>query len=593
MTQIKHRLYGLYFITVVFFMFVMMLISTDRLKERAENQKKMMLDDEVTILVEYIEGKNRGNEENLTTEKINQYLLDLSPVLQEQIIFMNIEGKLLYDSEMVTDKRNQLLPSSEIQEVLKEDVSSIANRESDDSGDMSYYAVKTVYNSQDQPVGIIKVSSGINGLKESIQYNLGIQMIGIIIFTLLIFLILNHWIHPITEAIFEMKQVVYLLGRTDYNARYSQDSYGELDQLGHSINELAINLQYQQLQLEISEKRISEMINHLVVGVILLDKNKQIKIMNPVANQLLATNIEGKTTSSYTYYIRNAQLIELVEKAYERQETVNSEITMYLLEEKILDVHVVPIRGRIQGQADYIILLYDITEIRYLEQVRTEFTANVSHELRTPITAIKGFSETLLDGAMHDEEVLTDFLEIMLKESARLDSMVENILKLSQLEQRELHVEKETVSIYDVIDEVLQILDQKIKAKNMTCSIKEKNKSLTIQANYDQLKQVCMNIIANAIMYTPEDGTISIEIKRVGGEAQIQVIDNGIGILEKNQHRIFERFFRVDQARSRNSGGTGLGLSIVKWLVDSMNGRLDLYSEVNVGTTFVIWLPIK
>ena len=193
---------------------------------------------------------------------------------------------------------------------------------------------------------------------------------------------------------------------------------------------------------------------------------------------------------------------------------------------------------------------------------------------------------------MYDEEVLVEFLEIMSKEATRLDSMVQDILQLSKLEQRKLSISTEQVNLREVAEEVLSVLQQRIDQKKMTCRIEE-DSPVTVTANRDQLKQILMNLVANAIIYTPAEGMVIIHLSQSDNEARIQVIDNGIGISEKDQARIFERFYRVDKARSRNSGGTGLGLSIVKWLVDNMNGRLELFSEENLGTTFEVYLPLE
>src|SRR5699024_9394510 len=191
---------------------------------------------------------------------------------------------------------------------------------------------------------------------------------------------------------------------------------------------------------------------------------------------------------------------------------------------------------------------------------------NASHELRTPITALKGFSETLLDGAMNDPELLKEFLEIMLKESTRLDTMVHDILQLSRLEQRPNHVAADQVNVEDTVRDAIQILYQKAETKQIDLTVDVKT-DLFVNVNQDELKQVIINLIGNAISYTTEKGYVKIVIDTRGKEGIIEVKDNGIGIPQKEQERIFERFYRVDKARSRNAGGTGLGLSIVKWLV--------------------------
>src|SRR5690625_3709312 len=280
----------------------------------------------------------------------------------------------------------------------------------------------------------------------------------------------------------------------------------------------------------------------------LLDKNRCIRIVNPVMNELLGVNLYGKISNLYTEYVKSAELIVLIEVAYLKNDLMNSEIYLYFPEEKTLDANVVPVPGKEPGEQNFIVLLYDITEIRRLENIRTDFAANVSHELRTPITALKGFSETLLDGAMYDEEVLVEFLEIMLKESTRLDSMVQDILQLSKLEQRKVSVSNDWIRIREVTEEIFQILQQKIELKQMSYSIEEKT-PVSIFTNREQLKQVLMNLIANAITYTPEKGTVIVDISQVADEAQIQIIDSGSGIPQTERTISIERIDHVDKAR--------------------------------------------
>ena len=593
MNRIKRRLYGIYFFIVAMFVLLLYFMISNVIEGRIEEQQRERLSSDIVSLTEYIDAQNIDQDTNAPVqEEIIEILDEIAPVVNERITFLDSTGQPLYDSSRSVQEIENLFNYSEVQQVLSGETIGVAHRDSDQSPQSVHFVAQTIYDESNQPIGILRLASEITDLADMTQLSIIIQLIGTVVLAILLFILSRNWISQITNPINKMKTFVKKLPSSEYELRYTGHSYEEIDALGDSINELAENLEQQQIDLKTSEERIYSLINHLIIGVMLLDENRRIRIVNPVMNELLGVNLYGKISHLYTDYVKSAELIELIEESYVINEAVNSEILIYFPEEKTLDANVVPVPGKEQGEQSYIVLLYDITEIRRLENIRTDFAANVSHELRTPITALKGFSETLLDGAMYDEEVLVEFLEIMLKESTRLDSMVQDILQLSKLEQRKVSVSNDWIRIREVTEEIFQILQQKIELKQMSYSIEEKT-PVSIFTNREQLKQVLMNLIANAITYTPEKGTVIVDISQVADEAQIQIIDSGIGIPEKEQTRIFERFYRIDKARSRNSGGTGLGLSIVKWLVDSMNGQIELYSEVNVGTTFKVILPIE
>lgn len=589
MKQIKNRLYGIFLLIVAVFILLLYFLLANVVKQRMIETQTANLEQELTALVQYIAESN--TQESASRAEIIHTLEIVAPVIHEQMTYLDPDGKPLFDSENAVSALENQAGRSEIQQVLigLERGTSYRNNEAVSE---EYAVAQMLYDENGEPLGILRLSSQMKDLAQITQQLFQMLLLGVLFVALVLFLLMRDWLGRISGSIQDMKAVMTRLGSADYEAKYSKQSFDEIDELGASINTLAISLKEQHHYLKASEERIFGLINHLIIGVMLLDEGRHIRMVNPTMNELLGQNIYGNLSHLYTDYIRSAELIELIEEAYATQEPVNAEIRLYLPEEKTLDANVVPVQGRMAGASDYIVLLYDITEIRRLEKIRTDFATNVSHELRTPITALKGFSETLLDGAMHDEEVLTEFLEIMLKESTRLDTMVQDILQLSRLERRSKPLLIEEVAIHEVVEEVFLILQQKIELNQITFYFEE-DESIVIQINRDQLKQVLMNLIANAITYTPKNGTVIVDIDRVGHEVQIQVIDNGIGIPEKNQLRIFERFYRVDKARSRNSGGTGLGLSIVKWLVESMNGRIELFSEVGVGSTFILWLPIQ
>jgi len=239
----------------------------------------------------------------------------------------------------------------------------------------------------------------------------------------------------------------------------------------------------------------------------------------------------------------------------------------------------------------YIIVIHDITDIKHLERIRTDFVANVSHELKTPLTSIRGFAETLRNG-VEDPEVVESFLGIILEESERLQSLINDILSLSEIESKKVAYDEE-FEVHSCFEEVVLMLEPQAAEKRQSLTLEKAGEPIYLYGNRNKFKQMLINLIENGIKYTPEAGAVRISTKRVDGLLEFKVADNGIGIPKESLGRIFERFYRVDKARSREMGGTGLGLSIVKHIVQTFQGKIEVDSTLGVGTTIRITCPIK
>lgn len=516
----------------------------------------------------------------------SQHILDKD----ERFTLFNPQGDVLYDSEENSELMENHSDREEVAKVIKGADIARTQRKSDTSDQSEYYIAVPLRDESNRLVAIMRLSKNLSSLYDLTTYSLIGSMVIIIVFLLIIFFLVRHWLLKVEAGLLAIEDVTNELTAQNYEARYQTDSYEEINHVGRQVNELGASIGQRVQESRINEERIQELINHLVIGVMLLDENRQIVMTNPAMNEILGMNLYGQIDRDYNEVIRSSDIVSLTEKAYRKKESINREITIYYPDEKILDVNIVPIPAKDHNELNMIVLLYDITEIRRLEKIRTDFATNASHELRTPITALKGFSETLLGGAMHDEEVLTEFLEIIYKEATRLETIVQDIMQLSRLEQKASQVNAEPVRVSAVAEEVFQILQQKAEIKQIDCQLKETNPIYVLAAR-DQLKQIILNLVANAITYTPEKGQVTVKINEHAGEVCLIVQDNGIGIPAEDLQRIFERFYRVDQARSRNAGGTGLGLSIVRLLVDSMNGRIEIDTELGRGTIFYIYLP--
>jgi two-component system sensor histidine kinase VicK len=240
-----------------------------------------------------------------------------------------------------------------------------------------------------------------------------------------------------------------------------------------------------------------------------------------------------------------------------------------------------------------ITVLQDITEQQRLEDMRKEFVANVSHELRTPLTSIKSYSETLLDGALDDRETTEHFLEVINTEADRMTRLVKDLLQLSRLDNHQMQWDFKRISIVELIKSTVErmMLEAVSRKQKLECFVM--GEIPEIEADYGRLEQVAFNIIGNAIKYTLDGGKITVYVGKIYNDVYFKVSDSGIGIPESDLNRIFERFYRVDKARSREMGGTGLGLSIAKEIVEAHSGRIDISSKIGVGTEVTVRLPVN
>ena len=237
-----------------------------------------------------------------------------------------------------------------------------------------------------------------------------------------------------------------------------------------------------------------------------------------------------------------------------------------------------------------VVILHDITEVRKLEGLRRDFVANVSHELKTPITAISGFAETLLEEeADQDKALRRSFLTIILNESRRLNRLVNDLLELSKIESRQVETKLADVNLGQVAAIAIETLRH--QAENKGVELTKAGDDVSIKTDPDAIRQILLNLLSNAITYTPPKGHVTVEIKREPEAVKLIVSDTGIGIPKADMERIFERFYRVNKDRSRQSGGTGLGLAIVKHLVEQLNGQVTVESELGKGTVFTVSFP--
>jgi two-component system phosphate regulon sensor histidine kinase PhoR len=345
------------------------------------------------------------------------------------------------------------------------------------------------------------------------------------------------------------------------------------------------------MQPDLQEKaKFEAMISALVDGVVALDEQGQVMFCNPAASDLLGLHQPAASGSRLGELGSWAPVSGLLDQVRMERKTVQKEFALARPgKEQVLDVHAAPFEGG--GAKGYVLVLRDHTEFRRLERIRRDFVANVSHELKTPLTSIKGYVETLLEGAIDDEANRLRFLQKIDLHVKRLTALVQDLLSLARIEAQGKILSLVPVDWGPILEEALRRHEPEIRRKRLSCRV-EGGGELVVKGESEGMTQILDNLLDNAIKYTSEGGAVAVSLEKRDRWGRLRVCDTGVGIPAGDMDRIFERFYRVDKARSRELGGTGLGLSIVKHLVQGMEGTVRVQSEVGKGSCFEVDLPL-
>lgn len=397
----------------------------------------------------------------------------------------------------------------------------------------------------------------------------------------------------VTRPVVEMQDVARQMSEGNFEVRASVRSPDEIGTLGRSLNVMAGRLREKVGDLEREQAKATAVLDAMVEGVIATDGHDHIILINERARVLFGLGRARAERLPLLEVIRNVDLHDVLGESRLAADgtVVNREVKLSEPSERVLQVHAVPLRftGEARG---VVMVLHDITELRRLEQVRTEFVANVSHELRTPLTAIHGYLETLLDGALEEPENARKFLGIVFRHTERLGRLTDDLTDLSNIELGRISLRLEPTAVAEVADSVLAIISPRAGAGQVTMEAKLPADLPDVVADRDRLAQILINLVDNAVKYTPKGGRVWLEGRvREPGVVEVAVCDTGAGIPKADLPRLTERFYRVDKARSRDLGGTGLGLAIVKHLVLAHGGELTIDSELWKGTTVRFTLP--
>ncbi len=396
----------------------------------------------------------------------------------------------------------------------------------------------------------------------------------------------------VTRPVVEMQSIARQMSEGSFLVRAPTRSTDEIGTLGRSLNVMAARLREKIEDLEREQAKTTAILDAMVEGVIAVDGQEHVLLMNERARAMFGLGSARGEGKPFQEVIRSADLHEIFRGVGEAS-PVSREVVLTTPAPRILGINAVRL-GLAGDRAGVVMVLHDVTALRQLERVRTEFVANVSHELRTPLTAIQGYLETLLSGALEERENARRFLEIVLRHSERLGRLLNDLTDLSNIELGKVTLRRESVRVAEVVASVLVIIGPRAAQTRVAVTANIPADLPAVSADRDRLAQVLINLVDNAVKYTPEGGSVTVTAREVGdGTIEVAVADTGIGIPPADLPRITERFYRVDKARSRELGGTGLGLAIVKHLVVAHGGELRIESEPERGTTVRFTLPME
>ena len=412
-----------------------------------------------------------------------------------------------------------------------------------------------------------------------------------------------------TTRVNRIKDFSRRIAHGDFHPLPAESSRDELADLADSLNETASQLDITIRSLSSERTQSSAILRSMAEGVAVIDAQEHLVFCNHAFLDILNVGSAATQGRPVIEVVRNSELVTLIRSALRGEEGLRTDIVTGFIQPRSFSVTAAPVRplnGSSAGAADSndsappavekpsgaVVVLHDVTELRRLERVRQDFVANVSHEFKTPLTAIRGFAETLLSGALNDPQNNRRFLEIIRDHASRLDRLTDDLLKLARIEAGKLELEFSPVGITELVEGCAETTLLRASRKQITLEIEIPPGMPAVRGDGSLLHEVLQNLLDNAVQYTPSGGQIHVSASASAREAVITVADTGIGIPLADQERIFERFYRVDPARSREAGGTGLGLSIARHIIDAHSGRLWVESEVGHGSKFSFSIPL-
>ncbi len=499
-------------------------------------------------------------------------------------------GRVVGDSEATPLTMDNHGDRPEIKQALKGETGSAIRFSGTLQQRMLYVAVPI--SEKDQIQGVMRIAIATRAVDkqlQALQARIALGGVVIAVVAALLSLVISRRISRPLET---MRRGAARFARGNLSHRLHPPATLELAELAEAMNQMAQDLQGRMDALVRQRNETQAVLAGMVECVVAIDRNERIMNINPAAARLVNQPAEQLKGRSLQEVMRSRELYDMIHTTLTEGTHTEKDIALYRNGEQILSTHCSLLKDARSKTIGALLVMNDVTQMRHLENMRQDFVANVSHEIKTPLTAIQGFVETLHDGGVEDPGEAQRFLDIIQKHVLRLTAIIDDLLQLSNLEQapeiQQLILTRNNVN--RMIGTAVQLCRNQAKEKQIRIHT-QCPENLTAMMDTDLMEQAVMNLLDNAIKYSPDKSRIHISVSLVDAAIQIRIQDEGIGIAQKHLNRLFERFYRVDRARSRKMGGTGLGLAIVKHIMQTHGGQVSVESTQGQGSTFILHLP--
>jgi two-component system, OmpR family, phosphate regulon sensor histidine kinase PhoR len=516
-----------------------------------------------------------------------------------RVTIIDNTGRVLVDSEADADKMENHADRLEFQDALAHGTGQSVHRSVSLGRELVYRAQR--YDQPGNPPIVIRLALPLSQIDLSLVELRQRQLVATLVVLLIGALVAFAFARMFAARVQRLQRFSQRIAEGDFRPLIREGPRDELSDLADSLNLTAARMDREIRLLSGERNRSSAILRSMVEGVAVIDAEERLVFYNRAFSEILNVDPASAEGRPLIEVIRNSDLLSLIRRALRGDEGLQTDITMGITQTQSFSITAAPVKaldvsasGRAPNEkpSGAVVVLHDVTELRRLERVRQDFVANVSHEFKTPLTAIQGFAETLLAGALDDPENNRRFLEIIRNHAMRLARLTNDLLKLARIEAGKMELEFSSVGLLELIEACTETTLLKANRKEITLEITVPPQLPAVRGDAALLRDVLQNLLDNAIQYTPPRGHISVAASATTREAVITVADTGIGIPLADSERIFERFYRVDAARSREAGGTGLGLSIAKHIVEAHGGKLWVESTVGQGSKFSFSLPL-
>ncbi|MFP6806691.1 MAG: ATP-binding protein [Pseudomonadales bacterium] len=536
-------------------------------------------------------GSQSGTSNNTPGEALQDIVVQLGRDTHSRLSVIDVEGRVIADSMQSPELMDNHARRPEIIAAWDEGAAT-AQRFSETLQQQMIYRALQVTNQQNI-LGFVRVSLPRNTienklaeLRQAVVFGAGLSAFAALI---LGFFFAKRFSDPLAK----MTVVAEAISQGDYTQRIRVDRQDEIGQMAEAFNRIARSSAQRMAEITNDHNRLAMIFSGMVEGVIVVDPQQKIIQINQAAARVLDLSLASSLGKPIWEQVRVAEINTALEQTLDSLEVVTAQIRRPLKAgDRVIDISAAALRDEQGDPVGAVIVLHDISELDRLERIRRDFVGNASHELKTPITVIRGLAETILDDEDMDPEVRRRFTEKISTQSHRLSQLVTDLMTLSRLESDTTEKDFQHIDLEAVVK-------HSIVAVKDHCQEKELSLTLLIEAgvsivgDLQTITQLIDNLIDNAIKYTPAGGEVGVKLYTEQGVAILRISDSGIGISPQHQQRIFERFYRVDKARSRDLGGTGLGLSIVKNIAEQHGGSVQLESQLGAGSVFTVSLPLQ